>query len=79
MMQEHVRDSFDKKIEKAPRYEMRPRKSKLFIDLNNLVIEEEHGIKDGSKVKTLIKTKVEDNREMDNNRQVQALKKKMMT
>jgi hypothetical protein len=51
MVQEPVRDTTDKKPEKAPRYEMRPRKSKLSIDLNKPVVEEEHGLKNGSKVK----------------------------
>jgi hypothetical protein len=74
MMQEPVRETIDKKYEKAPRYEMRPRKSKLSIDLNKPVTKEEQGLKDGSKVKTLIKPKVEADREMDDNHQVQALK-----
>jgi DNA repair exonuclease SbcCD ATPase subunit len=53
---------------------MRPRKSKLSIDLNKPVTEEEQGLKNGRKVKTLIKPKVEADREMDDNHQVQALK-----
>jgi hypothetical protein len=54
---------------------MRPRKSKLSIDLNKPVVEEEHGLKNGSKVKAEIKPKIEADRDMDDsNHQVQALK-----
>jgi hypothetical protein len=53
---------------------MRPRKSKLSIDLNKPIAEEEQGLKNGSKVKTLIKPKVEADRDIDDNHQVQALK-----
>jgi len=74
MMQEPVRETIDKKHDKAPIYEMRPRKSKCLIDLNKPVAEEEKGLKNGSKVNTLIKKKVEAERDMDDNHQVQALK-----
>jgi hypothetical protein len=36
-MQEPVRETHEKNSEVAPRYEMRPRKSKLSIDLNKSV------------------------------------------
>jgi hypothetical protein len=55
---------------------MRPRKSKLSIDLNKPVPEREHRLENGSNVKKLIKTKVEADKEMDDNHQVQFLKKK---
>jgi hypothetical protein len=74
MMQEPVRDTIDKKTEKAPRYEMMPRKSKQSIDLNKPIIEEEQGLKNGRKVNTLFKTNFEAYMEMDENHQVQALK-----
>jgi len=74
MMQEPVRETIDKKLEKAPRYETRPRKSKISIDLNKPVVEEEQRLKNGSKVKTLIKTKVESDRDMNDNHKVQDLK-----
>jgi ribosomal protein S20 len=51
-------------------------KSKISIDLNKPVEKEEKGLKNGSKLKTLIKKKVEAIREMDDNQQVQALKQK---
>jgi hypothetical protein len=51
MMHEPMRDSTNKKHEKRPIYEMIPRKSKLSIDLNKIIVEEELGIKNGSKVK----------------------------
>jgi hypothetical protein len=41
MMQEPVRETIDKKYGKSPIYEMRPRKSKISIDLKKLVTEEE--------------------------------------
>jgi len=74
-MQEHVRDIINKKkTEKAHIYERRPRKFKLSIDLNKPVAKEEHGLKNGNKVNTLIKTKFETDKEMDDNHWVQALK-----
>jgi hypothetical protein len=74
MVHEPVKDTIDEKPEKKPRYEMRPRKAKLSIDLNRPV-EEEHELKNGSRVKAEIKPKIEDDRDMnDNNQQVQALK-----
>jgi hypothetical protein len=74
MVQEPMGDTIEKNTEKAPRYEMRPRKSKISIDRNKLVVEEEQGLKNGRKVKTLIKPKFEAYRDMDENHQVQALK-----
>jgi hypothetical protein len=58
---------------------MRPRKSKLSIDLNKPITEEEHGLKDGSKVKTLIKPKVEADKDIDDNHQVQVLKQQIQS
>jgi len=53
---------------------MIPRKSKLSIDINRHVAEEEHEIKNGSEVKVEIKHKIEGARDMnDSNHQVQAL------
>jgi hypothetical protein len=75
-MQEPVREEIDEKLEKAPKYEMMPRKFKISIDLNKPVAKEEQGLKDGSKVNTLVKTKVEYEKEMDDNNQVQVLKQK---
>jgi hypothetical protein len=60
-----MRETHDKNSEVAPRYEMRPRKTKLSIDLNKYAIEEEHGLKDRSKVHVLIKPKVESDRGID--------------
>jgi hypothetical protein len=74
MVHEPVRDTTDKRPEKRSRYEMRPRKSKLSIDLNKPIVEEEHGLKVGSKVKAEVKPKIEANRDIDDNHQVQALK-----
>jgi hypothetical protein len=67
MVQEPVGDTINKNLEKEPRYKMRPRKSKLSIDLNKPVAEEADGLKNGSKLKTLIKPKVEADRDMDDN------------
>jgi len=78
-MKEPARDALDRKSEKAPRYEMRPRKSQFSIDLNKPVTEEEHGLKDGSKVNTFIKPKVETDREMDENNQVQVMKQQIQS
>ena len=78
-MKEPVREALDKKFKKAPRYEMRPRKSQFSIDLNKPVTEEEHGLKDGSKVNTFIKPKVETDREMDENHQVQVMKQQIQS
>jgi hypothetical protein len=63
MIQELVRETIDKISKKTPRYEMRLRKSKIFIDLNKSVAEEEQGLNNGNKLKTLIKPKVEYARE----------------
>jgi hypothetical protein len=74
MVHEPVKDTIDGKPEKKPRSEMRPRKAKLSIDLNRHV-EEEHELKNGSRVKAEIKPKIEYDRDVnDNNQQVQALK-----
>jgi hypothetical protein len=48
---------------------MIPWKSKISIDLNKPVSEEEHGLKNGSKVKAKIKPKVEDERDRDDSDQ----------
>jgi hypothetical protein len=75
MVHEPVKGTIDEKPEKKPRYEMRPRKFNLSIDLNRPIVEEENGIKNVSKVKENIKPKIEDGKDMnDNNLQIQALK-----
>jgi hypothetical protein len=43
MVHEHVKEIIDEKPKKNPRYEMRPRKYKLSIDLNRPTAKEEHG------------------------------------
>jgi hypothetical protein len=48
MVHEPMKDMIDEKANKKPRYEIRPRKSKLSIDLNRLVVEEEHELKNGN-------------------------------
>jgi hypothetical protein len=65
MVHEPVKDIIEDKPEKNPRYEMRPRKTKLSIDLNRPVVEEEHELKNGNRVKTKIKPKIEGNKEME--------------
>jgi chromosome segregation ATPase len=72
---EPVKDNIRDKPEKNPRYEMRPRKTKLSIDLNRPVVEEEYELKNENKVETKIKPKVEGNKEMeDSKQQVETLK-----
>jgi hypothetical protein len=78
-MQEPVREVLNKKSKKSPKYEMRPRKYKFSIELNKPFIEELQELKNGSRVKTLIKTKVEIDREMDDHHQVQVMKKKIQS
>jgi hypothetical protein len=74
MVHEPVKETIDEKLEKKPRYEMRPRKANLSIDLNRPP-EEEHELKNGSRVKEEIKPKIEGDRDMnESNQQVQALK-----
>jgi hypothetical protein len=74
MVHEPMKDTIDEKPEKKPRHEMRPRKAKLSIDLNRPA-EEEHELKNGSRVKAKLKPKIEDDRDMKHsNQQVQALK-----
>jgi hypothetical protein len=74
MMQEPVRETSDKKCDKEPKYEMRPRKYKISIEINKPVTEEEKVHKNGNKLKALIKKKLKAVREMDDNHQVQDLK-----
>jgi TolA-binding protein len=70
-MKDNIRDKYEKK----PRYEMRLRKTKLSIDLDRLVVEEEFEIKIENIVGTKIRPKFEGNKEMeDNKKQVETLK-----
>jgi len=66
MVHEPMKDKIEDIPEKNPGYEMIPRKSKLSIDLNRLVADEEHAIKNGNIVKEKIKPKVE---EIEDNKQ----------
>jgi hypothetical protein len=50
MLHEPMKGTIDDKPEKKSRYEMRPRKTRLSIDLNRPA-EEEHEIKKESRVK----------------------------
>jgi hypothetical protein len=69
MVHKPVKDTTNEKLEKRPRYEIRPSKFKLSIDLNRPVDEEEHGLKTGRKVKEKIKPKIEANRDTNDNNQ----------
>jgi hypothetical protein len=72
---ELVKDNIRDKPEKNPMCEMIPRKTKLSIDLNSPNVDEEHELKNGNKMETNIKPKVEDNKEMEDSKQhVEALK-----
>jgi hypothetical protein len=72
---EPVKDNIEDTHEKNPRYEMRPRKTNLSIEFNRPTVEEENELKNGNIMETKIKPKVEDTKEMkDNKKQVEALK-----
>jgi hypothetical protein len=59
MVHELVKDNIENKPENKPRYEIKPRKTKISIYLNRLA-EEEHELKNGNIVKVEIKPKVEE-------------------
>jgi len=69
MMHATMKDTIDEKTEKKLGYEMIPRKTKLSIELNRPVAEEEHEFKNGSIVKVEIKPKIEGDMDMNDSNQ----------
>jgi hypothetical protein len=67
---------YEKLIPKKTPHEAKPEIKGKILKMQEPVTKEEHELKDGCRVKTLIKPKVEADKDIDDSHQVQVLKKK---